>query len=67
MAFIKAVQHDFYFHDLLWTSNNASVVHSVIAQKATSKNTIIAVMASLKITTDNICAVSTGHQSKIKP
>ena len=41
MAFMKAVQHDFYFHNLLWTSNNASVVHSVIAQKATSKNTII--------------------------
>ena len=38
---MKAVQHDFYFQNLLWTSNNASVVHSVIAQKATSKNTII--------------------------
>ena len=38
---MKAVQHDFYFQNLLWTSNNASVVHSVRAQKATLKNTII--------------------------
>ena len=38
---MKAVQHDFYFQNLLWTSNNASAVHSVIAQKATLKNTII--------------------------
>ena len=41
MAFMKAVQHDFDIQKLLWTSNNASAVHSVIAQKATSKNTII--------------------------
>ena len=38
---MKAVQYDFYFQNLLWTSNNAAIVHSVIAQKATLKNTII--------------------------
>ena len=69
---MKAVQHDFDFQSLLWISNNASAVHSVIAQKVTSKNTIILfkvqvwivldVSLFFPISTNCTCYASTSSQ-----
>ena len=59
---MKAVQHDFDFQKLLWTSNNASAVHSVIAQKATSKNTIILFKVPVWVVLDVSLFLSNQHE-----